>query len=1059
MSSFHPSFSSFPDFDAGSRKGSTNFESSSDRNREKRKKRRHRSKERESDPKRDRKLDKSRHKSPTSKERRRRRDEDEPTQQNAAQFHEPQELNLAFYSDRKGDFMNIQYGGLHAGDVPKYRLVAGGRNVLGLPKALVVLRRVGKGVEVGLTHQRKAPSLTSSASRALLSKPPSRRLIPCAGNDKYAEVDGIIRLPSRRGPENAEESYRSITTTKDDEASDSSPSSESDVEISSDEDSDSPVLTAHQETLKRLEQELEAQPDQADTWLSLLNQSLSTIPITSKNATKARCEITVSILSRALSASSLNLSNKRLRLAYLKAGEEVWHESKLRSEWEGALKEGGIEIQIEWLEWKIRKGNGGILNIVESAVRALNNLGMQENDEIAKVRIFWRVATAIRNAGYTERATAMFQAQVELTFNPPPNVAQMAFQTQLNELEDFWDSEIPRFGEEGAKGWASWYSSTTEETLPPSQSVQQPVVTDLDPYRQWANQELQSDYNMYLPQRSDSDTLDPYSTVLFADIRPTLINAKCRRAKHAIRIAWLSFLGLHLPGLSLAANREVDWDDRWNLGYLTTPHSLNSIFPSDTGQTKLLTDAVAGAVVGREREHITPFGPVRCWGDGVSGPLDLSSVEPGKVLRNGVWSKDDLHYANEGFVRRLFLGLRIERDDFDWDILSLAFEVAANPKSAAKLSKTFLSTNQGSLVLWDAHAQLERLRGRFDDARKVYQTILIASKPDQTRRGVSRLWWNWAEMEWLAGNDQQALTVILKSVRMESSESGVVILRTKRLIEEAAEIARGLNGWKEQECWIKLRALLELLTGYEPEAVFGVFDKYVWAESDTCCKESLTTASLIVIYCYGTILKKPMPPSILRERVHKAFQCYGNNSIILGILLEAEKGQGVWGRVRGMLGGNDGKTKDIARRIEEVWVAGWEKGRWLSEVERTRNGLAAAVEHERTRGSSVIWRIYMEFEIRLKELQRARKLLFRAIGECPLVKDLYLLAFGPLRGVFQTHELNALADTMVERGIRLRQGIEELVAGEAEILEESEGEGEDEIEEDARELRRLMPYR
>lgn len=28
-----------------------------------------------------------------------------------------------FYSDRKGDKLNVKYGGLHAGDIPKYRLV------------------------------------------------------------------------------------------------------------------------------------------------------------------------------------------------------------------------------------------------------------------------------------------------------------------------------------------------------------------------------------------------------------------------------------------------------------------------------------------------------------------------------------------------------------------------------------------------------------------------------------------------------------------------------------------------------------------------------------------------------------------------------------------------------------------------------------------------------------------------------------------------------------------------------------------------------------------------
>lgn len=30
-----------------------------------------------------------------------------------------------YFSDRKGDNLNVRYGGLHAGDVPKYRLYAG----------------------------------------------------------------------------------------------------------------------------------------------------------------------------------------------------------------------------------------------------------------------------------------------------------------------------------------------------------------------------------------------------------------------------------------------------------------------------------------------------------------------------------------------------------------------------------------------------------------------------------------------------------------------------------------------------------------------------------------------------------------------------------------------------------------------------------------------------------------------------------------------------------------------------------------------------------------------
>lgn len=71
--------------------------------------------------------------------------------------------------------------------------------------------------------------------------------------------------------------------------------------------------------------------------------------------------------------------------------------------------------------------------------------------------------------------------------------------------------------------------------------------------------------------------------------------------------------------------------------------------------------------------------------------------------------------------------------------------------------------------------------------------------------------------------------------------------------------------------------------------------------------------------------------------------------------------------------------------------------------------------------------------------------------------ELYLLAFGPLRSVFQVHELNALAETMAERGIRFRQGLEDVMTVEASQRPEDD-ESDDEMEHNARELKRLMPY-
>lgn len=342
------------------------------------------------------------------------------------------------------------------------------------------------------------------------------------------------------------------------------------------------------------------------------------------------------------------------------------------------------------------------------------------------------------------------------------------------------------------------------------------------------------------------------------------------------------------------------------------------------------------------------------------------------------------------------------------------------PFSALKLSRSFLSAAQDSLPHWAAHARLERLRERTDDARKVYQTVLTGSPPSPTRAGASQLWWDWAEMEWLFRNPDAALEVVLGSAQIEitaSAASGVMVLRAKRNLEETYRRSENLP-WKEREAWVKLRGLLELLTSSSAAAALYTFDEYLLADGadfseGSVAHESLVVASLLMVYHHSTTLRNPTPPALLRERLEKAIEVYPSNSVILGLFLEAEKGRGVWGGVRGLLGEStaDGlrKDKDVPRRVAEVWVAGWEKRRWEAEKERTRSGLAAAAENERfvhfclvflelhvhlvlftrTRGSLIIRRMFLEFEIQMGELEKAKKMLYIAIAECPLAKGIY----------------------------------------------------------------------
>ncbi|KAJ7169756.1 NRDE-2, necessary for RNA interference-domain-containing protein [Mycena filopes] len=947
-----------------------------------------------------------------------------------------------FYSDRRGDPLNIQYGALNPRDVPKYRST---RSILGLPSSFSAFR-TNQGIEVGPPAKRKPmPSLTDASSRALLSRNPTRSFanaIP--SSSKYEEQDGFLRLPSRAV---REQSYRAIENMNPNSDSDSSSGVSDDGESSSEEER---TLDSYQATLKSINERLTANPHSTTDWLLLLSHTLLTAPTTSKNATRARSEISISILSRALAVEGTSCV---LRLKYLQAGEEVWHESKLRAEWEDALRKvEGVEIWMQWFEWRIRKSTKGIAAVVEDAKRALSVL---QRDEVGQVRIFWRLAVALQNSGFGERVTAMFQAQAELTFQIPQALYGLPLQQRLDSLEEFWETECPRLGEAGAKGWDSYFSSQCPPPPPPPSHPNLPPIEDLDPYRKFGFSESLADRTLFLPRRStdtEADS-DPYSTILFSDIREVLLNLDSAAAKDVFRYAWLTVLGLSLPGFKATDNSTMldtamDLDDRWCHRRLIHPTYLDAIFPPKGLQSRIVNDAIAGVIIGREREYTSGLGnPILSWGWRVIGPLAVPSPD-GRT--KALWNTSDLDGVDTAFVRNIFDQLRLGNDDVQWDSFALAFAAASNVKSALKLSRRFLSSAPDSLYHWAAHGRLEQLRGQLDDARKVYKTVLSTPSPP-ARPGIGQLWWDWAEMEWLEGKADAALKVILGSAGVEGS-GGIVLLRAKRNLDDNADAA---EEGQEREPWVRLRALMELLSANEPEQALQVFDSRLTTEKvGTAPHESLVLSELLMLYRHGTVLRNPTPPALLRERVEKALGVYPSNSVLLGLFLEGEKGQGVWGKVRAMLGEGGATEKGILRRAAEVWVAGWDRSRWEAEVERTRNGLAAAVDSER-------WVSSYLFEIRVGQLNRAKKLLFRAIGECPLVKELYLLAFGPLRGVFSAQELDGFADTMAERELRLRRGLEEFVEG----WEEKErrqadpaSPSENEIELAAEEYRQRLPY-
>lgn len=136
FSSFPPAFASFPDLDPGpSKRSSTPSEHPPDiKKREKRRRDRDDKDRKEKKHRREKHRDSpDRHSSRQHThiayagldDERAKAKEDSSIRAEKSYVSSSDREQLPYYTDRKGDPLNVQYGGLHAGSVPRYHLVSG----------------------------------------------------------------------------------------------------------------------------------------------------------------------------------------------------------------------------------------------------------------------------------------------------------------------------------------------------------------------------------------------------------------------------------------------------------------------------------------------------------------------------------------------------------------------------------------------------------------------------------------------------------------------------------------------------------------------------------------------------------------------------------------------------------------------------------------------------------------------------------------------------------------------------------------------------------------------
>jgi nuclear exosome regulator NRDE2 len=223
-------------------------------------------------------------------------------------------------------------------------------------------------------------------------------------------------------------------------------------------------------------------------------------------------------------------------------------------------------------------------------------------------------------------------------------------------------------------------------------------------------------------------------------------------------------------------------------------------------------------------------------------------------------------------------------------------------------------------------------------------------------------------MEWLAGDDNRARGIILRAAGLDANATGAMAtLRAKRWLEDRMRSHGSVEEWKDRESWACLRALLEVLAGGTGAVEEGmdVLKSYVKEHGlEGVPRESAWTRMVLLGWKHATVLGRQMRRAAVRNAVMQVVADLervggGMNTAILGVFLEGEKGESVWGRVRALVGegaivkGDErglafkSSDKGVARRIWEVWLANWERGGWEGEKERVRNSLGIGVEEDR----------------------------------------------------------------------------------------------------------------
>ncbi|CAN8097204.1 unnamed protein product [Discula destructiva] len=981
--------------------------------------------------------------------------------------------------DKRGDPMIVRYGSNERSKVPSYRRYGAG-TLLGANGRLRFLYDGSKELFSLGNKTGEGPSVFHD--RALMSKAARQRtrvfrLRPESSQQQAQAVEDepdflplsdsrIVKKGTHEASGDEAPNYRSIqgkAKARDfvDSDLESADTSASDAEAELD------ALNPTKQRSVELSRQVKDHPEDVEAWLEfvdiqepLLRLNQDVYPDRTNDEAKGLASIRLALLEEALPHATSEADKETLFLRLMREGAKVWSSKVLSKRW----AEVNVKSSRSFALWKAHLDHelcsmstftypalkqlhvARLRQLQERLAETISSTGScvevkhsgetctESNTTGALATIceemtyvFLRLTCFIRDAGYSELSIAAWQALLELTFARPMDEPEQTHAEAMSSFRDFWESEVPRIGEEGAKGWRHFIEAAEMADLPDAKTEAAPAVPHTkDVYKAWAAVETQRSRNASLPARTldEGTEADPFRVVMFADLEPLLFHLPS--AVHSMPKVQAAIVHSFLLFCQLPAPRMDTCD--------------------------LIKAATFGPFVYRESARLaqTQVGQRGDAGDGtrqpprfsdlghhfaISADVAFSTSSWFQLLHQEPCPEFDMALAATSQLATLFGYSHIAE-------YSLGMSWSKNPSSIKKAAKALLKKWPFDTQLYHAYAVAEWRNGNIDVARHV-----LTSATGQELDDKARLWASWAWLEMEGGNVKAALSRCIAAVGTtsagtEANIASVGILKARQMISSRREFLLSTGDIHQAAVFAELSAILEYLAPAASVAdvtarrgdIQAAMDSIHTFTDEAVSRGHTGSSSLQLVLQFAAHLlylhakRGPFRPNYIREQFHKFVTLFPSNTIFLTLFAWADTSLLLNDPVRTVL-----RTHVLAKQndcLTSRLFALQHEMHSLGSAHSVRTAFERALDSDVCRGNAGLWLSYVRFcEMKRKELRgKAKDVYYRALSACPWSKELAMEAFTTLLRDMESNELRAVWNTMSSKGLRMCVDLDEFGA-------------------------------